>query len=246
MIIRNKYIRLFWFIIILYVVIIPINTVKASAKEQQTLTIRDIKKGAETYLKNILPWEKDLIEVEIFYHGRDIVLPPGKRNLKYTRSGGNQKVGRIPIALQIKVNGIIQRQIGLNSIVRVSQQVVKTTRLIRKGEIFTKKDISLENIKTERVLKNTIKTLEEALGYEAIRNIPNGYTLLQRELKKPALGNKGDKVLILVEKRGMKITTPGILKEDGYENALVKVLNIESKKTIYGRLINSDTVKVSF
>ena len=44
----------------------------------------------------------------------------------------------------------------------------------------------------------------------------------------------------------MKITVPGILKEDGYEDSMVRVLNIESKKIIYGRLVDANTVKVSF
>ena len=44
----------------------------------------------------------------------------------------------------------------------------------------------------------------------------------------------------------MKITVPGILKEDGYEDSMVQVLNIESKKIIYGRLVDANTVKVSF
>ena len=68
----------------------------------------------------------------------------------------------------------------------------------------------------------------------------------QKFLKKPALVNRGDKILILAEKNGMKITTPGILKEDGYEDGMVQVLNIESKKLIYGRLVDANTVKVSF
>ena len=50
----------------------------------------------------------------------------------------------------------------------------------------------------------------------------------------------------MAEKGGMRITAPGILKEDGYENAMVRVLNIESKKVIYGWLVDSNTVKVKF
>ena len=71
-------------------------------------------------------------------------------------------------------------------------------------------------------------------------------SITQKFLKKPALVNRGDKILILAEKGGMKITTPGILKEDGYEDGMVQVLNIESKKLIYGRLVDANTVKVSF
>ena len=124
--------------------------------------------------------------------------------------------------------------------------VVKTTRQIKRGEIFTKDNIHLETIKSERLLENTIKKLEDALGYEAVNYLPSGKRLNHRSMKKPALGSKGEKIMILAEKNGTKITTPGILKEDGYENAMVQVLNIESKKLIYGRLVDANTVKVSF
>ena len=50
----------------------------------------------------------------------------------------------------------------------------------------------------------------------------------------------------MAKKGGMIITAPGILKEDGYKDAIVQVLNIESKKIIYGNLIDSNTVKVKF
>ena len=160
--------------------------------------------------------------------------------------GGSRNIGRIPITLEIKVDGIFQKRIGINSRVMVSQKVVKTSRQRKRGEIFTADNIHLETIKTERILGNTIKNIEDALGYEAVNYLPNGRSLLQRSMKKPALGSKGEKIMILAEKNGMKITTPGILKEDGYENAMVQVLNIESKKIIYGRLVDANTVKVSF
>jgi flagella basal body P-ring formation protein FlgA len=128
----------------------------------------------------------------------------------------------------------------------VSQEVVKTIRTIRKGEMISNDNIQLETIKTERPWKNAIRSIDQALGYAAGRNLPIGKILTQKFLKKPALVNRGDKILILAEKGGMKITTPGILKEDGYEDGMVQVLNIESKKLIYGRLVDANTVKVSF
>ena len=54
------------------------------------------------------------------------------------------------------------------------------------------------------------------------------------------------KILIMAKKGGMTITAPGILKEDGFKNAMVQVLNIDSKKIIYGRLVDANTVKVKF
>ena len=233
-------------IIITSLFIFPIYGNISSAAEKQTLTAEEIKQGATDFLFRTLPWEKEQLEIEIFYHGGKITLPSGEKLLIYKGRGGTKNVGRIPITLEIKVDGIFQKRIGINSRVMVSQEVVKTTRQIKKGEIFTTDNIHIETIKTERLLGNTIKNIKDALGYEAVNYLPNGRPLLRRSIKKPALGSKGNKIMILAQKGGMKITTPGILKEDGYKDAMVQVLNIESKKIIYGRLVDSNTVKVNF
>jgi len=233
-------------IIITSLFIFPIYGNISSAAEKQTLTAEEIKQGATDFLFRTLPWEKEQLEIEIFYHGGKITLPSGEKFLIYKKRGGTKNVGRIPITLEIKVDGIFQKRIGINSRVIISEEVVKTTRKIKKGELFTTDNIHIETIKTERQLGNTIKKIKDALGYEAVNYLPNGRPLLRRSIKKPALGSKGNKIMILAQKGGMKITTPGILKEDGYKDAMVQVLNIESKKIIYGRLVDSNTVKVNF
>ena len=233
-------------IIIFSLLIFPTISNGASSREKQTITVEEIKKSATDFLLRTLPWEKKQLEIDIYYQGGKITIPSGEKLLVYKGRGGSKNVGRIPITLEIQVDGIFQKRIGINSRVMVSQKVVKTTRQIKRGEIFTTDNIHLETIKTERNLENTIKNIEDALGYEAVNYLPNGRSLLQRSMKKPALGSKGEKIMILAEKNGMKITTPGILREDGYENAMVQVLNIESKKIIYGRLVDANTVKVSF
>ena len=233
-------------IIITSLFIFPIYGNISSAAEKQTLTAEEIKQGATDFLFRTLPWEKEQLEIEIFYHGGKITLPSGEKFLIYKKRGGTKNVGRIPITLEIKVDGIFQKRIGINSRVIISEEVVKTTRQIKKGELFTTDNIHIETIKTERLLGNTIKNIKDALGYEAVNYLPNGRALLRRSMKKPALGSKGNKIMILAQRGGMKITTPGILKEDGYEDAMVQVLNIESKRIIYGRLVDSNTVKVNF
>jgi len=243
----NKRINIYLNVIIIFsLLIFPSLSNATSTREKQTITVEEIKNSATDFLYSTLPWEKEQLEIDIYYQGGKIEIPSGEKLLVYKKHGGSRNIGRIPITLEIKVDGIFQKRIGVNTRVMVSQKVVKTTRQIKRGEIFTTDNIHLETIKTERFLGNTIKSLEDALGYEAVNYLQNGRSLLRRSMKKPALGSKGEKIMILAEKNGLKITTPGILKEDGYKNAMVQVLNIESKKIIYGRLVDANTVKVSF
>jgi flagella basal body P-ring formation protein FlgA len=218
----------------------------ANAAGKQILTVEEIEQGAVDQLVSILPWDRELLEINIDYKGGDVTLPPGTKKLIYKARTNNTNAGRIPLILRIKVDDTFQKVIRINSRVLVSQEVIKTIRPVRRGEMFSEDNIQLETIQTERPWKNAMESLEYALGYEAGRNLPSGKILTQKIVKKPALGSKGDKILILAEKGGMKITSPGILKEDGYEDGMVQVLNMQSKKTIYGRLVDANTVKVSF
>jgi flagellar basal body P-ring formation protein FlgA len=217
-----------------------------NASETQIIKADEIEDGAINHLIKELPWDRESLDINIYYKEKDIVLPPGKKELIYKILNSSQRAGRIPIILEIRVDDQFKKRIRINTKVLVSQKVVKTVSAVRRGDILSNEEIKVETIQTERPLKNTITNINSALGYEATRNISIGKILIQNFIKRPALGNRGDKILIMAQKGGMTITTPGILKEDGYENAMVRVLNMDSKKIIYGRLVDSNTVKVKF
>jgi len=219
---------------------------KVKASETQILKADEIEKSAADHLVKTLPWDKESLEIKIYYQGKDITLPPGEKDLIYRIMGSSQRAGRIPMILEIRVNDQFQKRIRLSTKVLVSQKVIKTIRAVRRGEILSNDEIRVETVRTERPSQNAITNIDHALGYEAARNLSVGQILIPNFIKRPALGTRGDKILITAQKGGMTITTPGILKEDGYENAMVRVLNIESKKIIYGRLVDSNTVMVRF
>jgi flagella basal body P-ring formation protein FlgA len=245
MIIPNNKYKIF-FIFIIYLCLSISFEMRVNASEKQIVKKEEIEKSAMDYLLKTLPWDKKSLDINVYYQGKDITLPPGKKELIYKIMGSSQRAGRIPMYLEIRINDQFQKRIRFNTKVLVSQKVIKTIRAVRRGEILSKDEIRAETIKTERPSKNAITNMDYALGYEASRSLSIGQILVPNFIKRPALGNRGDKILITAQKGGMIITTAGILKEDGYKDAMVRVLNIESKKIIYGRLVDSNTVKVNF
>jgi flagellar basal body P-ring formation protein FlgA len=245
MIFNKKKLNIFY---ILFVVVYMTLTCEliVNASETQIIKANEIENGAINHLIKELPWNRESLDINIYYKDKDIVLPPGKKELIYKIMNSSQRAGRIPIILEIRVDDEFKKRIRINTKVLVSQKVVKTVRAVRRGDILSNDEIKVETIQTERPLRNAITNINSALGYEATRNILIGKILIPNFIKKPALGNRGDKILIMAQKGSMTITTPGILKEDGYENAMVRVLNMDSKKIIYGRLVDSNTVKVKF
>jgi flagellar basal body P-ring formation protein FlgA len=245
MLFNKNEIKLF-FILFFGVYLTLTSELIVNASETQIIKADEIENSAINHLIKELPWNRESLEINIYYTGKDIVLPSGKKDLIYRIMGSSQRAGRIPMILEIRIDDQFKKRIRLNTKVLVSQKVVKTIRAVRRGEILLNDEIKIETIQTERPLKNAITNINFALGYEATRDISIGKVIIPNYIKKPALGNRGDKILIMAKKGGMTITTPGILKEDGYEDAMVRVLNMESKKVIYGRLVDSNTVKVKF
>lgn len=241
---KNKY-KIVFILIVCLCLSLSIE-MRVNASETQILKADEIEENAMDHLVKTLPWDKESLEINVYYQGKDITLPPGKKELIYKIMGSSQRAGRIPMLLEIRINDQFQKRIQFNTKVLVSQKVIKTIRAVRRGEILSKDEIRAETIKTERPSKNAITNMDYALGYEASRSLSIGQILVPNFIKRPALGNRGDKILITAQKGGMIITTAGILKEDGYKDAMVRVLNIESKKIIYGRLVDSNTVKVNF
>ena len=44
----------------------------------------------------------------------------------------------------------------------------------------------------------------------------------------------------------MRITAPGAVREDGFKNSIVQVVNLETKKLVYAEVIDANTVEVKF
>ena len=59
----------------------------ATASESQVLTVEEIEKGALDKLASILPWDRESLEINVYYKGKDIILPPGKKRIGLQNQG---------------------------------------------------------------------------------------------------------------------------------------------------------------
>jgi flagella basal body P-ring formation protein FlgA len=62
----------------------------------------------------------------------------------------------------------------------------------------------------------------------------------------PPLVKRGDVVMIIAETQGFKITALGQVKKKGALGDRIPVVNFDSKKVLYARVLDSNTVKIEF
>jgi flagellar basal body P-ring formation protein FlgA len=218
------------------------------AKPTQTIKAGEIERRGTEFLWERISEIEDDFEVKAIFSGRDVVLPEGKIDFEFEILGQSRrlKARRIPFLLNIIVDGESKKKLRLNSQAKFYKEVVTSTRRLEKGTIVTSDDLDLIRVDALRVNKRTFVNPDEVIGLMAIRDINNGQVLKLNMVRKPAVVKRGDRVLIMAKMGAMKITAPGLVKEKGFKGSMIRVQNIQSKKEVYGRVLDSKTVEVNF
>ena len=213
----------------------------------QTVKVEEIERRGTEFLWKKISEEEENFEVAAKFHGIDITVPDGKIEYEFEIIGRNRLKSRvIPLVLNIKIDRKLQRKIWLTSEVKFFKEVLKTTRQLQRGAVITSKDIELTEVDALRVGQRTFVNPKEVIGLMMVRNIRRGNILKIEMVRKPAVVKRGDRVIITAKMGPMKITTPGIVKEKGFKGSMIRVQNIQSKKEVYARVIDSKTVEVNF
>jgi flagella basal body P-ring formation protein FlgA len=130
--------------------------------------------------------------------------------------------------------------------IRAFDWVVMTRRAFRKGYAFQKEDLYMTLMDTSRIPKDAIKSIDKVEGTTLTRSVPANMPVAADMTGESAMIKRGTKVTIVAEAEGFSISARGELKENGYVGNDVKVLNVDSKRIITGRLSSENTVKVVF
>jgi len=237
-----------WFSVLLAIGFLCMGNSIAWAKSENTRTVtsKEIRESAENYLINNLDWNPESMDITVSYEAKDLVLPEGKLLLDFGMPKNPRGVGRIPLTVQVKVDDKFIRRLRVNAKVGVYQDVVRTVNSVQRGNVISASDVIVARTRTERILKDVPATLNQVIGQAATKNIQNGEIVKFRDLKQVPTVKRGSRVIILARKGSMKITTPGVVREDGFKNGIVQVVNLGTKKTIYAEVINENTVEVKF
>ncbi len=241
--IKNKFFGLF---LVLGFVLITSSIGWAKPDKTRIVTSQEIIASAENYLINNLDWDPESIDISIKYQGKDLELPEGKLFLDFGKTNNPRGIGRIPLTVLVKVDDKFIKRLRVNANVAVYQDVIKTINSLQRGSVIGTSDVVIERTRTERMLRDIPTSLDKVIGKAATRNIQNGKIVKFRDLKKVPTVKRGARVIILARKGSMKITAPGTVREDGFKNSIVQVVNLETKKTIYAEVINGNTVEVRF
>ncbi|MGR3218351.1 MAG: flagellar basal body P-ring formation chaperone FlgA [Candidatus Anammoxibacter sp.] len=214
--------------------------------ESIVISGREIAAHAEKYLRNKLAHGDDylVLELQLVPHDQVVPLGNGDVKLKFTRISSGRSKKHIYLSISIMVDGDVFRTVGLTFNVQRFGSVVVAKRVIKSGQVIRKRAVSIESVETTRLINTTFDNVESVIGKIAKRSFRPGQVITEEMLKNVAVMRKGDTVVILIKSRGFSIRSKGICKEDGTYGDMVKVVNIDTKKVLYGNVLDRGTVEV--
>ena len=173
-------------------------------------------------------------------------LPNGRITFKVIPPRNRDLLGKIPFSVHFDVNGKFYKRVWATATVEVLAEVVITKKPVGRHKPITEDDIELLKMDLAKLPSGVITDPEAVLGKRTRRAV-GAKTVLRADLVEfPPLVKRGDVVVIIAESSGLKITALGEVKKKGRLGESIPVMNYDSKKILYGRVLDSSTVKVEF
>lgn len=219
-------------------VIVTRRFIEVSREEIQALV--------SNYLLEHMPAVGGDVRIKEVQVAEALKLPTGRVTYKLNPPRNLKMLGKIPISIHFDVNGNYQKRVWATATVEVLAEVVVTKRPLGRHKPLTEDDFELQRMDLSNVPANVITEPEAILGKRTRRAI-GAKTILRADLIEfPPLVKRGDLVMIIAESDGFKITALGQVKKRGRLGERIPVINFDSKKILYARVVDANTVKVDY
>jgi len=215
-------------------------------REGLVISKNEIKNIVLNYLDEKMPWEKTMVSIQDIQISDKVVLPKGNITYKVVPPSKTKYLGTTPLSVYFLVNGKNKKRVWVTAYIKVMIEVVVTRKPLGRYKVISEKDIHLKSTNLAKLPSNVITRCEDVLGKRTKRAIDSNVTLRSDLIELPPLVKNGDIVRIVIESDGLKITALGKVKEKGRRGEMIKVINVDSRKAIYARVVNSSSVKVEY
>jgi flagellar basal body P-ring formation protein FlgA len=176
----------------------------------------------------------------------DVMLPTGdiQHEIHYLQQ--SRPSGTLPLTISFSKNGHLIKRLTATASIMLMKDVPVTRRPIARYQLIQAEDLMMQAMDVADLPANTVFSFEAIQGMRARRTIRPRTVLRKDQLEYPPAVQKGDRVIIIAASGGLRITTLGEVQHTGKVGDRIRVVNLDSNKTLFARVIDSRTVQVEF
>jgi flagella basal body P-ring formation protein FlgA len=141
------------------------------------------------------------------------------------------------------VDGRKKRSVRVAGKVQLYQEVVVAARPLSRNDTVGENDIQLQRLQVGENPDRYALSSGQVVGRRLLRDTGLYQPLLLNELDAPLALKKGAAVTILYEQPGLRISARGQAREDGRMGKAIRVLNMQTNRTVLSEIVDGATVR---
>jgi len=234
------------FVVALWAMGSPLAGLSAGDTAVRRLDDAEVRAIVERYLAGQIDPTGDRWQLGVVQLSGDPTVPAGALDIAVSHGTGVELVG--PTVLHLRVSGADGsiRRLRVTAVIERDTQVVLATRNLSRGDTVAEGDVVAEYRSLRSLPRDNVSRVDAAVGKQVVRPIAAGAVVRSGLLTEVTVVSRGAQVVLVAAQGGLRITTPGIAKEDGAAGEIVRVVNSTSGKVVNGRVIDAETVEVMF
>lgn len=152
--------------------------------------------------------------------------------------------GRFTGTLIVSMNGDEKARRSISGRAVVMVEVPVPARTLTSGSAIGPNDLTMVVMAADAVATNVLTEGDALVGKIADRSLRAGRPILQHEVSEPLMVERGKPVTMLFRQGGLVISARGRALVDGSAGEIIRVLNIDSGRTVETTVIAPDTVSL--
>ncbi len=238
--------KLFFKYLFLATLVMTLHPAFAATSKDVTVKDQKIKDVITRYITSYTAnTDMEVNVTRIGFEG-DLKIPAGETSYDVIAPNQWEGWGRTNLALIIRVNGQVVKNISIPVDVAALTDMVVATHPLERGTVIGNDDVAIQKRDIASAPGKICRSLSEAIG-KRVRIAMRGNLPVRTDfLEKVPLVKFGQLVTIIAENDAMKITATGKALNTGGEGDVVMVRNLSSNKDIPAMVVGTDTVKVDF
>ena len=153
--------------------------------------------------------------------------------------------GRFAAMLSVTGTGMEPIHLRLSGKVDDTMELPVASARLPAGAILQAEDVHMARVRISLVHGEVVRRLPDAIGMQLKHQFAPGLPFMRGDLSRPALVQKGARVLMQLNSPGISLTAQGQALEAGAVGERIRVINPVSHAVVEGEVIGPDRVRVA-
>jgi len=196
-------------------------------------------------IESHMPWSAADTVIDIQPPPDVLGLPTGETDVRFESGGDYRYVGDETFRTTVLVDGKPCKTLYLRASVHPFERVAVATRDISRGSSINDTDFAMIRKDLAELSGGFLKDRAEIRGLIAARSVSAGSVISLRCVDRPVVIKRGKIVIAEVTGRGFRITATVKAMDSGRVGDVVRLTNLDSRKTLTGEVVDENTVRVA-